>query len=156
MDKREDILQRLLAIMTLRKDAGDYVTVARNQGVKDNAHRPAVVLTDGGESTQLTAERVLRPGVFRTQLMRMEPKIFILPKEDRPQNDTIENIGTTVNTLRVAMCAAIATDTQLAALIGSNGWIVLNSTETDLESGAAMSGEMALGLSIVYPFNPTT
>lgn len=159
-DVREAILVRL-------KDILDALTAAplsglqaatRNRGLRENAQRPCLVLVDGSETADVTGERVFRPGVFRTQLMRMNPAIYILPKEERPTNvDASDvNVGTVSNGLRVQVCNAIATDAQLAALITSNGRVVFNGTETDLESGAAMSGEMKLDLSIVYPFNPTT
>lgn len=159
-NRREQILNRLHEIALARKEPpfSEYVTVERNKGHRENHQRPACVLTDGGQSAELNGDRTSRRGgtVLGPSLQRMRPSLYILPKEQRPTNDKPENIGTVGNGLMLSLCKAIAMDATLKALIGANGSLQMESTETDLESGAAMSGEVKIALSIVYPFNPAT
>lgn len=153
MDRREEILSRLFEIIESRKEPpfSEYVTVERNAGQRRNDQRPACVLLDGSERAEVTARSSGRMGMFRTQLMRMDPRIYILVKEDRPMN---ENVGQALNSLRLSLLRAIASDALLKNLITANGRLVLDAVDTDLNTGMSMSGEMELALSIIYPFNP--
>lgn len=153
MDRREEILTRLFEICEARKLApfNDYVTVTRNEGQRRNDQRPACVLMDGNERADVTGRSSGRMGVFRTQLMRMEPRLYIMVKEDRPNN---KDVGTELNFLRLRLLRAIASDMILKNLVTANGRIVLDAVETDLNNGMAMSGDAEIQISIVYPFNP--
>lgn len=160
-DRREQILARLLTIAeTLKRPAvaDGFVTCARNRGLLQTEQRPAFVLMDGGEQVR-TGNISRSRNDFGVQITLMRPELYVLPAEVRPTGKGPEldgaQVGTTINGLRQRLTRAIAQDNTLLALLGSNGGIHLETLETDLVSGGAMSGEMKLNLVIAYVFDPS-
>jgi hypothetical protein len=155
-DNRERILDRLFTVLSgitlLNTPTPAFETFARNRGLLDQEHRPAVVLLDGDE-TGLVLSNVPRgrPGMKSAMFITMRPQIFILLKSKGPQN---EGVGPLLNQYRTAVLKAIATDATLITLIGANGDIQYDGAETDLKSGSNMSGEMQINLSIRTSLNP--
>lgn len=150
-DKREQILTRCLEILTTVAANDPTATVKRNRGNMKQDARPAFVLLDGDETARLTGDRRGRVRMA-TQLMTMRPQFFVLLKDTKPQN---ENIGQDLNAYRVRLIEALASDTTLANLIGSNGDIALAGVETDLKSGSSVAGEMRLDFNITYVLDPS-
>jgi hypothetical protein len=150
VDKRELILSRVLVIM---QGLAGITTVARNRGLMTNEKRPAMILLDGDEvSTKLPNPPRSRSAAQFPQVNTMRPEMYILLQEDRPTNLTV---GQQLNAFRIALSAAIATDTALAALLGPNGSIYYYGCVTDLKSGAALSGQMKVDYQLSYVFDPT-
>jgi hypothetical protein len=151
-DKRELILVRLKGILEDVKTELSVVTVARNRGLLKNEKRPALVVLDGDERFRLTNDRHRgRAGMMAPSIQIMNPEIYILLDEARPITD---ETGTKLNQMRIVLVHAIATDSALATLVGSNGNVVYNGCVTDLKSGGALSGEMKLDFAIQYVFDP--
>lgn len=160
-DKREQILARILAIADALKTADAiFATVKRNAMLTDQEQKPAFVLLDGSEDSKNDSAGKGRPGMV-TQINIMRPEVYILSKEPRPTGnlpnlqDGPENVGSIINGLRVRFMNALTADATLRTLIGSNGEIVLTTTETDLVAGGAMLGTMKLQFAIAYVFDPT-
>ena len=156
-DVREAVLARLQAIILLPA-AGTFSTAVRNRGLRSNEQRPAVIMLDGDETPVLThggrnnRAQSGRSMVLTPSIMQMRPELYILLKEDRPVN---VDVGEELNTKRIALVAAIAEDTALKALLGSNGGILYNGCVTDLKSGSALTGQMRLDFAFNYTFFPT-
>lgn len=151
VDPRENILNRLLVIA---EAVTGITTTARNRGLLSNDKRPAIVLLDGDESPRLSMDtRRLRgrTGQMGPQIVQMKPELYIIPKEPRPTGEEGgENIGTTINDIRVRYLKEIWADATLTALLGANGSMVYNGMSTDLKSGSALSGQMRLDFIINY------
>jgi hypothetical protein len=146
-DKRELIMQRLHDIC---EDVDNIVTVVRNRGLMSNEQRPAVVILDGDELGSIFGPSQSKAD-FMPSVNTMKPEIYYLAKEARVKN---EQIGTLLNTARLAICSAIADDAELKTLLGPNGGIHYNGCVTDLKSGSALTGEMRLDFWFKYVFNP--
>jgi len=161
VDKREDILERLRAILEEQAAALSFKSVVRNRGLMSNEQRPALALLDGDELPRGIVPSTRngdRYSGLRPRLMGMQPEVYILRDELRPQNekpDGSENIGAIVNANRIAIVDAICTDAALKALLGTNGGIVYNGCVTDLKSGLALSGQMRIDFELRYFFDPT-
>lgn len=153
-DKREDILVRYLAIAQSVQIADTTIkTVIRNRGWKSNEDRPAIVLLDGDEANTGAEYRLGRGGLqMRPALVTMRPELYVLLDERRLQNDTV---GQDLNNYRVLLARALAIDTQMVSLLGSNGKVVYNGCVTDLKSGSALTGQMRLDFAFTYLFVPT-
>jgi len=154
MDRRELILERLLAIMQgmVQSSPPVVVTAVRNRDLRKDDERPGLVLLDGDESVRLSDDHKRgRVTGMAPQIMQMSPQIFILMNEQRP---TRETIGEATNALRTKILNAVASDFPLATLYGANGSVYLNAVITDMKSGGAVTGSMMLDLRITYPWIP--
>lgn len=148
-DTRELILARML--VTLATVSG-VQTAVRNRGLLSNEKRDAIVLCDGDETVKLLPGRSGRgPVMLTTSINTMRPELYVLLKEGRVNNI---DVGQHLNAYRIAVCAALSTDTELEALLGAEGGITYNGCVTDLKSGSSLSGEMRLDFAISYVFNP--
>jgi len=147
IDKREQILTRLFEIMNT---VTDFETHARNRGLMDQDMRPAIILLDGSEvvRTASKTDHIGHPKIS-VMLLTMRPQIFIVLKFKKPQND---GLGEELNAFRIKVMDAIIQDTDLSAIIGSNGNIVYEGCDTDLESGRMVEGQMQIKLAITYVF----
>lgn len=153
-DKREDILARILDIALSVKAADITIkTAIRNRGWKSNEERPAIILLDGDEENAGGAFTSGRGGyLMRPSIVTMRPELYILLDERRLANDTV---GQDLNNYRVLFARALATDTQMVSLLGSNGKVVYNGCVTDLKSGSALTGQMRMDFAFTYLFVPT-
>lgn len=149
---REPILVRLLAILVA---VTGFETKKRNVGLNDNDKRDCVILLDGDEADVTPGVTQGRASLMRPQKIRMTPEMYIVVKETRPNNDQGTNVGTTLNAYRDAVIKAIATDTQLATLLGSNGKAIYLAAASDLKSGGALSGSMRLDFAFEYWITPS-
>lgn len=144
-DKREDILARILVVAS---SAPGVVHGQRNEiGLKRN-QQPGVVLLDGDEEI-VTSQRIKTP-VLAPQIMRMRLGLFVQTKDMQPQ----PAMGTLLNTLRVSIIKTLVNDVPLRTLLGTNGKLEYTGVITDLKAGAAISGEMNLGFTCSYLFDP--
>ena len=149
-DNREAILARLEVVLAAIAGIESF---ARNRGLRDNDSRPGIVLLDGDESER--PPRVGRNVAGRQSMlpvfMAMRPQVFVLMDTRKPQN---VGIGTDINAFRTAIIRAVAADATLRALVGTNGDIVYNGSETDLKSGSPLDGEMRLDFTFSYFVDP--
>lgn len=151
-DMREDALNRVLEIMGT---VPGIVTHVRNRGLRQNEHRPGMVLLDGDETprTSLDTRRLQgRAMMMAPQIVQLRPEMYILMQEGRPNND---GLGPDINAFRIAFLKKLWEDTTLATILGSNGSIVYNGCVTDLKSGSALTGQMRLDFIMNYVLKPT-
>lgn len=139
-DRREAVLARLLALA--QEIPGVRMAVRNTTSISDNA-RPAIIILDGDESRRTGASG------RGPMIMDMTPEIYIL-RGGKP-----EEIGAGLSALRTAFLRAVLFDDTLADIIGANGEIAFDSTQTDLASGRTMAGNAGIGLRIAYPFIPS-
>jgi hypothetical protein len=154
IDRREQILVRLLAILTtlIETEPQAVVSVVRNRELRKDEERPGIVLLDGDETPALTGRALPgRATGMSAQLMTMSPQVFILMNEQRPTRDTI---GTATNAIRGAIIGLVANDATLKSLYGPNGSIELSDVTTDMKSGGEVRGSMMMDLRITYPLVP--
>jgi hypothetical protein len=149
IDKREDILARLYAIL-LESHSGDAGAVVRNRGELPNNMRPAKYLMDGDEETDPRSENRGRPD-RSPMLVNMKPVIYAAIEQRKPAN---EGAGEAVNEIRRDIIRAVLFDEQLKTIVGSNGSVAYAGCITDLERGRTMNGEIGLQFNIRYVLNP--
>ncbi len=144
MDKREDVLVRLLAIC--RTVVGVQV-VERNKQIGSDWNLPAISLFDGDEE----ASEDFDPGhPPRTPaLVTMAPELFVR------LGDTPDGVGTELNRMRARILKAILTDAELVTIVGSNGQIRYEACATSLARGREILGEMGLVFRVVYVLTPS-
>jgi hypothetical protein len=155
VDTREAILVRLLALATaVKTDDTTIKTAIRNRGPRETDKRPAIVLLDGDEQNSQPPRSPGRGGQpLPPAIVTMTPELFVLLDEMRPVQDTA---GTRLNAYRDALLMAVAGDTQLLSLLGSNGRVQYRGCATDLKSGSALAGEMRLDFAFTYVVNPAS
>ncbi len=152
-DKRELILARLavtLSSIPVFVGTGNAF-FWRNRGELETDKRPAVVLLDGTESaTSITDMPRGRRMAMAPAIATMTPQIFYLAKNRTPNN---EDIGPELNTMRARIVKALTDDVTLLGLLGDNGGITYRGTDTDMQSGNSVAGELQLFLAFDYVLN---
>jgi hypothetical protein len=138
--RREAVLARLLEIA--QSIPGVRLALRNTRSISDSA-RPAIIILDGDESRR-TGSSGRGPA-----LMDMTPEIYVL-RGGKP-----EDVGADLNALRTAFLKAALFDEALAGIIGANGEVVFEGTQTDLASGRTIAGNMGLSIRIAYPFIPS-
>jgi len=144
--KREQVLARLFDVLAT---VNGVESTVRNRGLLGEDARPALVQLDGDETNVLPGP-VGQPRMAPA-LVRMQPQIFIVLKNAKPQN---KDVGPTLNQFRALIIRAIATDAQLLALLGSNGKMSYDGCETDLKTGMLVEGQMQLNFSLTCVLDP--
>jgi hypothetical protein len=152
-DRREEILQRLMAILASLNTIplfGGTPGAFRNRGQIPPDKLPALVLLDGIENQKISTEG--KGGAKVPTVYTLEPQIFILL---RPR-ETIENagVGEELSTMRAQVLKAIIYDDSLNNLLGANGEVNYDGHDSDLQNGNAMEGAMQLRLRLMYVFDP--
>jgi hypothetical protein len=153
MDKRETILERVLAILTAipQQMSYDQNSVFRNRGELPEDKRPSLILLDGVEHN-VTPPTGTGKGFMRPSVMRLLPQIFVLLK---PRDHvTNEGVGEELSAFRSSVIKAIGLDRELIQLCGSNGQVALLSSETDMQTGSTLQGELRLDFAIDYVLDP--
>ena len=144
MDKREEILQRLVVVAA---GVAGVKSAVRNQDELSEHKRPAIAVFDSDESVDETADRQDHPG-RAPNLVVMTPEVLIL------LGGTPQTVGTTLNALRASLVKAVLTDAQLIALTGPNGRVRYVGCSTHLGHGRSMEGSMAVHFSFAYVLRP--
>lgn len=141
-------------LLTIAKEIDGIKTGARNRGLLQNEQRPAIVILDGDESARTIAPaRNLQ--FMAPTINRARPEIYVLLPENRPAVDNTGQVGADLNAWRIKICDAIAGDSQLQSIVGTNGGIIYNGCVTDLKSGSSLTGQMRIDFLLDYPFIPT-
>ena len=144
MDRREAILAQLVAVAT---GIPDFLGVWRNRPMSPSrALRPACFIFDAHE----TALQVDEPPHARRglNLVSLRPEIFI------SLGAAPEDVGPTLNGLRISLLQAIWADATLASLVTANGDIRYEGAATGLTASSGVEAEMGLSLAFFYPLNP--
>lgn len=141
MDRREEILQRLVEIAG---GVSGIVKVARNTTEFPEQLRPAAIVFDGGEESPESLNPPRGRSTDQSRIVVMSPQIVILLGEDEA------NVGTEINALRARFLHAVQTDTALAALTFNGLGVFYLGCDTNLDSGRATEAEMSFSYAIPY------
>lgn len=160
-DRRQEILDRLWAILSVlvvdlaggpngvvQIKAGNIV---RNRNDLQADKTPGMIILDADE---VRDQRALQPPRGNTearmpvQLMKMTPEIYVV-LETRPVGNV--NTGVDLNTARLKILNAIFSDSQLQAIVGSNGNISYDGCVTDLARNRTMKGQLGISVTFSYP-----
>jgi hypothetical protein len=140
MDKREQILQRLVEVAA---SVPGVSTVLRNSDEISEHKRPAIAVFDADESADEAAERQDHPG-RAPNLVVMTPEVLIL------LGASPQTVGSSLNALRAKLVKAVLTDSQLITLAGTNGRVRYAGCSTHLGHGRSMEGFMGVHFAFAY------
>ena len=154
-DKREAILERLLALLGTVNTVTPPLNVFRNRAEIPAEKLPALVLLDGKETLKYPDMPHRRGGAAVPAVFMLTPQVFIVLKP----RDTVENVGVgeELSGLRMQVLQAFITDWQqgeLLGLLGSNGELIYLGHDTDLQTGSTVLGQMQLHFQLSYVFDP--
>ena len=144
MDKREQILQRLVAVAAAVPGIN---TAVRNQDELSERKRPAIAIFDADESADEASERQDHPGRAPNTVV-MTPEVMIL------LGAAPTTVGSSLNSLRAKLVKAVLTDAQLTALVGTNGRVRYAGCSTHLGHGRSMEGFMGVHFAFAYVLRP--
>jgi hypothetical protein len=152
-DKREAILQRMLAILQTIADTftTDAPTVFRNRGEIPVEKLPALTLLDGSETIAISTSG--RGGITAPTVFTLTPQVFVVLKPT-PDNSN-EGIGEELSAYRMKLLKAFSTDEELIAMLGANGEINYLGFESDMQTGSTMLGQMQFRFSLNYVLSPS-
>jgi hypothetical protein len=153
IDKREMILQRMLAILQGIAAAvtTDAPTVFRNRGEVPAEKLPALVMLDGRETIAIPATG--KGGIKVPTVFTLQPQVFVVLKPTPDSSN--EGIGETMSAYRMKLLKAFSSDDTLFALLGSNGEIQYSTLETDMQTGSTLLGQFQMMLTLTYVLNPS-
>ena len=144
MDKREQILQRLVAVAAAVPGIN---TAVRNQDELSERKRPAIAIFDADETADEGSERQDHPG-RAPSIIVMTPEVMIL------LGAAPTTVGSSLNSLRAKLVKAVLTDAQLTALVGPNGRVRYAGCSTHLGHGRSMEGFMGVHFAFAYVLRP--
>lgn len=144
MDRREEILKRVLAIATA---TAGIVKAVRNTEDFAEQMRPAAVLFDGGEDAS-EADPHGRP-INAPRVVTMTPQLLVL------LGAVADDVGSDINLIRARLVRAIQTDATLAALTLNDRGIRYLGCETNLNSGRTTEAEMSVFFALTYILRPS-
>jgi hypothetical protein len=153
-DKREAILQRMLAILTTITGPAvvdGTVSIFRNRGEVPVEKLPALVLLDGKETIRLSTSG--KGGILAPTVFTLEPQVFVVLKPREDVNN--DGIGEELSDYRIKLLKAFTSDDSLLAMLGSNGEINYLGSETDMQTGSTMLGQMQMLFTLTYVLNPS-
>jgi hypothetical protein len=126
-------------------------SVFRNRGEVPAEKLPAVVLLDGREVLKITTS--LHGGLRVPSIFTLSPQIFVVLK---PRDDiNNDGVGEELSLFRAKIIALIRDDDTLAALLGSNGEVIYEGHDTDMQTGSTMQGQMQMNFTFSYVLNPS-
>jgi len=157
VDRREQILLHLFSTL---KSVPGFATYWRDRGEvppEDPETKapllPAAIMLDGKEQVKV-ATTLLRS--YGTRVPPMEvtllPQVWVVLMPAK--NVTNVGQGEALSAFRIAILKAIVTDDNLVALLGGNGEIEYRGSETDMQSGSSLLGQMRLDFALTYALNP--
>jgi hypothetical protein len=144
VDKREQILQRLVAVAA---GVPGIATAIRNRDEISERARPAIAVFDADESADERAEQQGHGG-RAPNIVEMTPEVLIL------LGAAPETVGSALNALRAKLVKAVLTDSQLIALVGPNGRVRYAGCSTHLGHGRSMEGFMGVHFAFAYVLRP--
>jgi hypothetical protein len=153
-DSREAILNRLVAIL----DAVPELTgrAYRDRGDLSGSKLPACVVLDGSEALVVRQSDQRGPP---SQVYQLKPQVFVVlrPRDDKT-NTTLDGqaapVGSELSAYRVKVLRAILSDSLLYGLLGSNGSVIYEGCETDMQTGSLMEGSIRFDFTLAYTLNP--
>lgn len=111
-----------------------------------------MILLDGSER-KISEARNGRGVQFLPAIMELVPEIFLIIKP-KVLNKASE-YGPEISGWRMKVLKAIVLDAALLALLGANGSIDYRGTDTDMQTGRSMEGQMQFNFAFRYVLNPS-
>lgn len=150
IDRRELILARLETLLASIDDA-PAENVFRNRAVLPEDKRPAMVLLDGVEDVSLSGGPKSSRGPA-AYFCTLRPQIFaVLQRREIPEAG---QIGPELSQYRVAIMAAVMHDDDLLEIVETNGMIEYSGSETDMQTGSTMEGQLQMNFAFRYRLDP--
>ena len=151
-DKRELILERLLALLGTVNGTSEPLSVFRNRAEIPEDKLPALVLLDGKESLKYPAMPRTRGGNLVPAVFDLTPQVFIVLKPRK----TVDNpgVGEELSDMRMQVLKIFVQDDELRSLLGSNGEVNYLGHQTDLQTGSTLLGQMQLNFQLSYVLDP--
>jgi hypothetical protein len=152
-DKRESILQRMLALLhTIDGTAmvEGVPSIFRNRGEVPAEKLPALVLLDGREVIRIPTHS--RGGILAPTEFTLQPQVFVILKPTGTINN--DGIGEELSIWRMKLLKTFAGDDELIQMLGANGEVQYLGHETDMQTGNSMLGQMQMLFSLTYVLNP--
>lgn len=160
-DRREDVLAYLQAL--LGTVSGIKACHRDRDGLPDKTNLPAIFLLDGKETLVTEIRSGRTAGVSDTRMLpavfQLEPQVFLqlVPRDD-DTNLTVGGIaapvGPELSAYRVAVIKLLTQDTNLWAMLGSNGTVRYLGCETDMQAMAPLVGQLRLDFQFHYVVDP--
>jgi hypothetical protein len=160
-DRRELILERLLAILTglsIPLSGGPNGprtiaagNIAHNRGELLANRVPGIILLDADEVRDSRATPLpqgQQASRVRDQVMKMTPEIYVVLDVRGIEN---QNVGKDLNEARRAILAVVLPDKTLQDLVGANGGITYDGSVTDLARNRTMKGQLGISITFTYP-----
>ena len=138
-DVREDILSRLLVILA---SIPNMKSARRNYRDIPEDQLPGALLFDGDEETTGASIGQSKPSTT-PMIATMTPEILVAQQADQ--------VGPELTVLRRELIRRVLTDTQLIALVGSNGAIRYLGCQTDVGWMRSLHGVLMTLFSFAYP-----
>jgi hypothetical protein len=152
-DKRELILLRIQAAVAAVQGVA---AVYRNRGEIPDDKLPCGILLDGVERKLLGGEALGRNSSgargVSASIMGLNPQLFFVLKPV-PISEA-STLGPLLSSWRAALLKAVLRDQQLLSLVGPNGDIEYLGSDTDMQTGRSMEGQLQLNFQFRYVFNP--
>jgi hypothetical protein len=139
-DRRERVLARLVEI---GKAIPGIKTSIRNRALAEDEELPVVQILDADEAGE--DNDPLQRTNRATRRFIMTPEIYVVLEDQEA------DVGTTLNGFRCALVKAILEDTQLKAILGTNGEIRYDGCSTGLARNRLIVGELGLHVKFYYP-----
>ncbi len=150
-DRREAILAQLEVILgSLPTTVAPFAAIFRDRADLIATARPAAVLLDGTETT--VQHYIPMRGGVAPHLIELKPQIFMVLKvRDKEKSN---EYGPELSAYRITIISALFNDAVLSGLIGTNGKIEYRSSETDMQTGSTMQGQLQMNFGITYLLRP--
>lgn len=143
-DRREEILARLLELVAT---VPGVVTAVRNRIDFDDTQLPAIAVLEGDEEVT-PVETGSRGGPsLRPYEVAMTPQIYL-------RDASYAGIGTSLNTMRMAVTELLLSDATLNALTIYGRNVRPAGMQSNLHAGRQMIGAHVLVFQITYLLNP--
>lgn len=146
-DKREQILERLEAILGEVAGTDEADAVARNQTMVPEDVRPCFVLFDGGEAQADDAQVGRgRPSTLPS-VMEMTPQVNVVVHGHAAE------VGPSASDWRGRIVKAVVSDAAIQAL-AHKGDVRYTGMEQALSNGRKIDNEVSLSFAILYVLKP--
>lgn len=143
-DRRELILVRLHELVSA---VSGVVTAVRNRIEFDDTQLPAIAVLEGDEEVEPVASGPRGGPSLRPYVVTMTPQIYI-------RDASRTGIGTSLNTLRIAVIETVLSDPALNELTFHGRSVRPAGMQSNLHAGRQMLGAHALVFSIAYLLDP--
>lgn len=139
-DTRELVLARLL---TVCGNVTGISAAVRNRDSLSDIRLPAIQIFDGDEEVNDLGAEYRRSSLPAMVIMR--PLLYV------SYADLTADIGSTINAARARIIAAVMGDATLQTIVGANGKVRYEGSNSGLQPARKMTAQMMINFSFTYP-----